>query len=124
MAQQAGQAVYQRDVQMSIKIHKSNGMNFHLDLAPGWCLRADRLQWLLCRKRHRDDKTIWQPVGFIASDKRMLARILAKEGLFNSQELNPAVHAFLAAPPSHFREWRGLVSDNSGLEALIFENGN
>ena len=79
--------------------------DFHLDLAPGWALLADQQQWLLCRERYRQGTALWHPVGFIGSNKRVLARVMAREGLFNRPDLDRAVHAFLSASPQSFREW-------------------
>ena len=83
--------------------------DFHLDLAPGWCLRADPLQWLLCLERHRGGIITWQPISFIASNKRMLACAMAREGLFNRPDLCAAVHAFLSTAPLSFRQWVRLA---------------
>jgi len=91
---------------------------FHLDLAPGWSLRADPLQWMICRERFRRGVITWQPVSFIASNKRMLASAIARAGLFNRPDLYPAVHAFLSASPHSFREWVQLStkSDREGAQ--------
>ena len=79
--------------------------DFHLDLAPGWCLQADHLQWMLYRERRRRGQATWQPIAFVGSNKRMLARVMAREGLFNCHDLGPAVHTFLSASPQSFRKW-------------------
>ena len=90
---------------MEAAIRNSTHENFQLDLAPGWCLRADPLQWMLYRERSRRGQSTWQPIAFVGSNKRMLARVMAREGLFDHLDLQPAVHTFLSASPQSFKKW-------------------
>jgi hypothetical protein len=51
------------------------------DLAPGWSIGADDNQWMLLRRRKRQDKAYHQAVSFIGSTKTSLHRILREKGI-------------------------------------------
>ncbi len=72
-----------------------------LNLSDGWALGYDRLQWIVLRRRKRRVQAYWQPVGYIASEKRILRRVLRENGV----EPNPAAAEYLDAMPDTFSEW-------------------
>ena len=59
------------------------------DLAPGWRLAHDRLQWVLQRKQGSK----WRPLHFVATKKAVLERILREEGVMLTPESRRAVDA-------------------------------
>ena len=76
-----------------------------LEFGAGWALAADKNQWILCRRRMRQGTATWQPVAYVASDKRMLMRVMLRKGMAPSPDAQAAVHAFFDSPPHTFREW-------------------
>ena len=72
------------------------------DLAEGWSIKADSLQWMLCRKG--------TPVSYIGSYKRHLKRVIREKGITPTPEGQEALDSL----PKHFRLW---LSDNRGLLA-------
>lgn len=76
-----------------------------LDFGTGWALSADKNQWKLCRRRMRRGAVTWQPLAFVASDKRMLARVMTRKGVVVAPEAEAAVHAFFSTHPIRFKEW-------------------
>jgi len=79
-----------------------------IELAPGWALSADDLQWILCKadkrgpqaeKRHR--RAPWRGVSFIASTKSILRRVLREKGVIPTLE----AARYLDAMPDTFQEW-------------------
>ena len=81
---------------------------FHLDLAPGWRLRADPRQWMICEARQHRGGTKWQPVIFIASNKAVLRQSIERLGIDTGASTNPALNGFLCAPPPSFGDWMRL----------------
>jgi len=75
---------------------------FLFELAEGWTLGADDLQWMLLRARKRHAETVWQPVAFIASTKSILRRCMAESGV----QLTPTAEGRFDALPEQFRDWR------------------
>ncbi len=72
-----------------------------LRLSDDWALGADRLQWMICRKKKRKGKVTWTPESFIASKLAVLRRVIAELGIPPSPEANAALHAI----PDTFTEW-------------------
>jgi len=66
-----------------------------LDLAPGWRLTSDALQWVIQRKQGSK----WRPLHFVATKKAVLRRILREEGICLTPEARRAVDAL----PEHFK---------------------
>ena len=75
-----------------------------LHLCDGWALGYDPLQWMLMRARKRQEHTYWQPVSYIASEKRILCRVLRETGV----EPTPEAAEYIGAMPDTFREWYAL----------------
>ena len=73
---------------------------FHL--CDGWALGADNLQWMLMRAKIRRGQRDWHPVAFVATEKRILRRVLQENGV----EPTPEGGAALAALPDTFRARR------------------
>ena len=81
---------------------------FLMDLAPGWALAFDNLQWILARTPKQPpegEKTVagarLRPVAFIASSKRILWRCIHENGI---QPIPEAVE-YIDAMPGTFRVW-------------------
>ena len=73
---------------------------FHL--CDGWALVADNLQWMLMRARIRRGQREWQPVAFVATEKRILRRVLSENGV----KPTPEAARTLDAMPDTFKAWR------------------
>lgn len=83
---------------------RSNSDRFLFDLAPGWALGFDDLQWILLKRYnpgrgHR--RWPWKGVSFIASEKRFLERVIREKRV----PLTPEGRAQLNALPATFREF-------------------
>ena len=65
------------------------------DLAPGWRLARDKLQWVLQRKQGSK----WRSLHFVATKKAVLERIFREEGICLTPEARRAVDAL----PEHFK---------------------
>lgn len=72
-----------------------------LRLSDHWRLAHDRHQWILQARRRNKGREKWQPVAFIASEKRVLTRVLREKGV----ELAPDVYCALERLPERFRDW-------------------
>ena len=59
----------------------------------------DGLQWLLCQLRGAPGSQRWQPVSFVASNKSVLARVIAERGIMSLAEANLIVTALPASYP-------------------------
>jgi hypothetical protein len=68
------------------------------DLAPGWRLAHDQLQWVL--QRYQGDK--WRALHFIATKKAVLRRTLRVEGVILTPDAQRAVDAL----PDTFKGWK------------------
>lgn len=80
-----------------------------LHLAPGWTLGADLNQWILLRRRKRQDETYDQAMSFIGSTKSVLCRILQE----NSIQPTAEAQIILNAMPERFLDWRNSQDRNS-----------
>ena len=80
-----------------------------LQIDDNWALTADDLQWILNPSRKTETGVVWRPVAFIASDKLILAQILAGKGLADPDGRNGALTKFLAAQPLCSREWKSFI---------------
>ena len=47
-----------------------------LRLSDDWALTHDRLQWIVQNRRKHKGGEKWQPIAFIAAEKRVLRRVL------------------------------------------------
>ena len=73
-----------------------------LGLSPRWRLAADRLQWVIQRRRGKE----WRSEQFIASTREVLMRCLREMGAVVDRE----VQLELGNLPGTFREWRKTQS--------------
>lgn len=80
-------------------------MSILFHLAPGWALGADQNQWIVLRSRKRQDKSYYQPLSFIGSNKTVLLRVLREKGI----QPTPDALAELDALPERFLDWRDTI---------------
>jgi hypothetical protein len=82
-----------------------------------WALAADRLQWILQRRRTWKGKVEWHAVSFVSSTKEILARCMHEKGVppEDAQRL-------LEGLPSTFKEW--LAGRASSLQERDDEPGH
>ncbi len=71
------------------------------DLADGWAVGSDDLQWIVLRRRNMRTQSGWKPVAFVATKKSVLLRVLLELGISPT----PAAQAKLEAMPEGFQEW-------------------
>ena len=64
-----------------------------LDLCDGWSLGADKNQWVLLRARKRRDQTYLNPEAFVATEKRILLRVLLEKGVQPTFDVEEAFKA-------------------------------
>ena len=64
-----------------------------------WALAFDRLQWIVQHRRGKPGREQWRPVSFVATDRRVLQRVLCENGV----ELTPETQAALESLPGTFR---------------------
>lgn len=72
-----------------------------LELADCWALGFDPNQWIVLRRHNLRTQSGWKPVSFIASDKRILRRVLREKHI----QPNPKAIEYLDAMPDTFQEW-------------------
>ncbi len=72
-----------------------------LHLCDGWALGYDRLQWMLMKARNRRGQREWRLVSFIASEKRILERCIAENGV----QPTPEARGKLEALHNTFKKW-------------------
>ena len=86
-----------------------------LRLSDGWAVRADELQWILCRRR----RNRWDAISFVATTKAILLRCIREKGAVVDAEGQAALDAL----PDSFREWKRQSAESSprttGLESEI-----
>ena len=70
-----------------------------LRLNGDWALAYDRLQWIVQRRRGKPGRAQWRPVSFVATNRRVLLRILRENGV----EPTPEAQAALETLPETFR---------------------
>lgn len=75
---------------------------FLFGLAPGWALKADNQQWMICRQRKRKGVTVWTPESFVGSTRAVLISVLGQKGIVPT----PEAHTALNALPERFLNWR------------------
>jgi|TARA_B100000315_G_scaffold249228_1_gene280126 hypothetical protein len=75
---------------------------FLFELAPGWALKADNQQWLICRRKMDKGTVKWRPVSFIGSTRAVLISVLGQKGIIPT----PEVRTLLTALPERFLDWR------------------
>lgn len=75
-----------------------------LHLCEDWALGADELQWIVMRRKKRGDQRYWNPEAFIATEKRILRRVLREKGI----EPTPEAARYLSSMPDTFKEWHHL----------------
>ncbi len=74
------------------------------DLAPGWRLAHDKLQWVLQRKQGNK----WRPLHFVEGKKAVLERILREEGVVLTPESRRALGALPETFSSRSRRPRAI----------------
>ena len=57
-----------------------------LRLSERWALGHDPLQWILMTAKLRRGQCEWQPVAFVATEKRILRRVMHENGVQPSSE--------------------------------------
>ena len=72
-----------------------------LKLSDGWALGYDQRQWMVMRRYKRLEEWYWNPVAFIATDKRILRRVLREKGAVITPDAENALNHL----PDTFREW-------------------
>ena len=72
-----------------------------LRLNEDWALAHDALQWILQKRWKWKGSEKWQAVAFIASEKRLLRRVLRENGI----RVSPEADAALKGLPATFRNW-------------------
>lgn len=75
---------------------------FLFELEPGWALKADKNQWMVCRKQMRKGNIIWQPESYVGSTRAMLMRVIRGKGI----PVTPGACMALNALPGKFLDWR------------------
>jgi hypothetical protein len=75
---------------------------FLFELEPGWALKADNNQWMVCRKQMRKGDITWQPKSYVGSTRAMLMRVIGQKGI----RLPPGACIALNALPEKFLDWR------------------
>lgn len=81
-----------------------------LILSDKWAIGADRLQWIVYRRRaHTRRGGQWEPVSFVACTKTVLLRCLREKGAV----VTPSGEAALDALPDTFTEWRQGSADSA-----------
>lgn len=78
------------------------GDGFLFDLAPGWAVGFDDLQWMLMRvvkRKPSDRRSPWVPVAFVATERRILDRVIRDRGITVTAD----GRAHLDALPDHFK---------------------
>lgn len=78
---------------------------FPVQIADGWAIGWDNLQWMLLRRRKRHAQTLWHPHSYIASEKRILRRCMRENGV----PVTAAGEAFIDGLPDHFRDFEGAT---------------
>jgi len=68
-----------------------------IDLAPGWRLGADPLQWIVLKWR----PPAWRAIAFVASNKQVLNRVLTEYGI----QLSSEARTYIDHLPERFRVW-------------------
>ena len=89
-----------------------------IELAPGWAIGADNLQWMLMRAKIRRGQRDWTPVAFIASEKRILRRVLRENGV----EPTPEAARYLDALPPTFKQWCRKQKGQKAKSAILHLN--
>jgi hypothetical protein len=72
-----------------------------LNLGPDWAIGHDALQWIVYRRRKRQEAGYWNPVGYIDSNRDVLCRVLRE----NNAALDDGAWQQLMALPYSFKEW-------------------
>ena len=72
-----------------------------IELCDGWALGYDQRQWIILRRRNTRTQCGWKSVAFIATEKRVLRRVLREKGI--SPNLEAA--EYIDAMPDTFRAW-------------------
>ena len=86
------------------------------DLAPGWRLTSDALQWVIQRKHGSK----WRPLHFVATKKAVLERILREEGVMLTPESRRAVDAL----PETFRQRKRRKANPQKAPSWVLPNRN
>jgi hypothetical protein len=77
-----------------------------IHLHADWAIGADRLQWIVFRRRWRLEESYWNPVSYVASTKRVLCRVLREKHVLVDEE----GWQNLERLPNTFREYSSRLS--------------
>ena len=81
-----------------------------------WALACDRLQWVVQHRRGKPGREQWRPVSFVATDRRVLLRVLRENGV----EFTPEARTALESLPDTFRGFlavfhEGPLAEQTGV---------
>ena len=82
--------------------HAENGKGdrFLFELNPQWAIGADGRQWMVMRRHDRrpgDRRSAWEPLSFIATERRILERVIRERGIIPTPEGQANLDALPAA---------------------------
>ena len=86
------------------------------DLAPGWAVGFDRLQWIVFHaiaRKAGDRRSRWRPVAYVSSEKRILERIIHEKRIRVTQ----AGRHRLNALPERFSDF--CVRDQQSDQTIL-----
>ncbi|MFB9354251.1 hypothetical protein [Sneathiella chinensis] len=75
--------------------------DFFIPLANGWALKADELQWMICRLRKRHAQWVWHPVSYIGSTKTNLLLCMRRKAFTPTSEAKVQLDEM----PERFKDW-------------------
>ena len=85
-------------------------MNYvFLDLGRDWAIGYDHLQWIVYRRRKRQEESYWNPVGYVGSTRNVLQRVLRE----NHARLDKGAGEAIDRLPYSFSDWYAAHSSMS-----------
>ena len=87
------------------------GDSILFEIAPGWGIGCDSLQWMLMRQRQGRVRG-WYPIAFVATERRILERVIGERAV----PVTPEGRARLHALPATFREFKAAGFTLTALE--------
>ena len=79
---------------------------FMIHTTAHWALGADKLQWILYRRRSKTNGG-WSPVSFVATTRDILARCMREKGCGDDTSV------LLAGMPQTFDQWKIMHQSKS-----------
>jgi hypothetical protein len=86
-----------------------------LRLSETWALGYDKNQWIVMKRRKRQDEPYWQPVSFIGSHKTNLLRVLTEKGVTVDSEAMGVIDTM----PEKFLDWYAAISSPTTSELAV-----